>query len=124
MGVNRLAGKHLLPEPQGHTRIALAAVPEGVIVLPLDDVRNLDQLGLELLQADDVGALALEPFLNLRDARANTVDIPGGDLHYRSSPRILIRARQPVKPVGLTGSQAGLVAPPCDARDRGRENAG
>ena len=45
--------------------------------------RDLVGGGLDLLQADDVRALALDPLLDLRLPRADSVDVPGGDLHGR-----------------------------------------
>jgi hypothetical protein len=37
--------------------------------------------GLDFLQADDVRALALDPFLNLRLSRPDAVNVPGGYSH-------------------------------------------
>src|SRR5439155_19070556 len=44
---------------------------------------NLRKLGLQLLQAHDVGLVALHPLAKLRLARADAVDVPGGDFHFR-----------------------------------------
>jgi hypothetical protein len=43
--------------------------------------RQLVDRRLDLLQAQDVGALALEKGLQLGVARADAIDVPGGDLH-------------------------------------------
>ena len=65
--------------------VALAAVPVAPVALEVAERRrDLVGRGLDLLQADDVRALARDPLLDLRLARADAVDVPGGDLHRRS----------------------------------------
>ena len=55
-------------------------MPEGVVLRDLALLGNLAGLGFELLQADHIGPIAREPFAELRLARADAVDVPGGDL--------------------------------------------
>src|SRR5687768_16509036 len=81
MAVHRFRAKQLLAEHERHPGVRLEAVPVRMVVGRLALLGNLTLLGLELLQAHDVGPLALEPLLNLRGTRANAVDVPGGDLH-------------------------------------------
>ena len=50
--------------------------------------RDLLRRRLQFLQANDVGAITLEPVAKLRFARANPIDIPSCDLH---DPMTLIR---------------------------------
>jgi hypothetical protein len=50
-----------------------------VVLVELALLRDLRRLGLQLLQADDVGLIAREPLAELRGARADAVDVPGGD---------------------------------------------
>jgi len=40
----------------------------------------LFRTGFEFLQTDDVRAVARDPFFDLREARPDAVDVPGGDL--------------------------------------------
>ena len=63
-------------------RVALAAVPVAPVALELEEQqRHLVEAGLDLLQADDVGPVALDPVEQLRLPRADAVDVPGRDLH-------------------------------------------
>ena len=65
--------------------VALAAVPVAPVALHLaEGGGHLVGSGLDFLQADDVRALARDPFLDLRVPRPDAVDVPGGDLHELS----------------------------------------
>src|SRR5215813_12039236 len=46
-----------------------------------EGVWHLIRAGLDFLQADDVRAVARDPFLELRVTRPDAVHVPGGDLH-------------------------------------------
>ena len=81
VAVHRWLGKRLLPQLERHPRVAFAAVPEGVIVLSLDDLGHLGHFRLQLLEADHVRAVALQPFLDLGRAGPDAVHIPRGDPH-------------------------------------------
>jgi hypothetical protein len=84
----------------------MQATPEpGLLSVPVAPVpfhlaergRDLIGMRLDLLEADDVGAVPLDPFPKLRLARADAVDVPGGDLHpedirARISDRAISRA--------------------------------
>src|SRR2546425_900202 len=59
-------------------------MPVRVVVIELDLLGNLRRLSLQLLQAHDVRPVALHPFAKLRLARADPVDVPGGDFHFGS----------------------------------------
>src|SRR2546425_738247 len=56
-------------------------MPVDVIVLWAAPCRNLRRLGLQLLQTNDIGSVALEPLAELCLARADSVDIPRSDFH-------------------------------------------
>jgi hypothetical protein len=81
MSVDWRLGEGLFSQLQGDAGVALAAMPEGVIILPLDDFRHLGQLRLQFLETDHVRALTLQPFLDLSGAGADAVHIPRGDFH-------------------------------------------
>jgi len=59
---------------------------------------HLIRCGFELLQANDIRTLLRDPFLDLRLARPDTVDVPGGEFQcdacaaWRSGPGIAISA--------------------------------
>src|SRR6266702_4111961 len=73
--------EQLATKVQRYAGIAAAAVPEGVVIGKLAAVRHLIGARLDLLQAHDVRPVALEPVAELRLARADSVDVPRGDLH-------------------------------------------
>jgi len=74
--------ERVLAHVQRHPGVRAQAVPEHVVVVELALQRDLSELGLQLLQANDVGTLAAgEPVAELRLARPDAVDVPGGDLH-------------------------------------------
>ena len=73
--------QELATNVQRDARIAAAAVPERVVVGELAALRHLIGTGLDLLQAHDVGAVARKPVAELRFPRADSVDVPGSDLH-------------------------------------------
>ena len=82
MRERRALGQTACAHVQRHARVALRAVPVAPVALELAEPdRQLVGRRLDLLQADDVGLLALEPLLQLRLPRADAVDVPGGDLH-------------------------------------------
>ena len=72
----------VLPHQQPDARVALAAVPVRPVALGVGEPqRQLIERRLDLLQAQHVGALALEQVLQLRLAGADAVHVPGGNLH-------------------------------------------
>jgi hypothetical protein len=84
-----IAGKSHAPQlgriafgEDGDAVEALLPVPDGAVPRRLD-VRDRQRFvcAFELLQAGDVGLLTLEPFEEPRQARADSVEIVGGDLH-------------------------------------------
>ena len=81
-GVNepRLILEGFAADVQPDSGIGALAVPVAAVALELaDGRRDLRLRGFNLLEADDIGLLALDPFAELRFARANAVHIPGGD---------------------------------------------
>jgi len=79
---------------QRHAGVPTQAVPVHVVVRELASLRDLPGLGLELLQAYDVGTVAVQPVAELRLARANAVDVPGRDFQVR------LRASVTPSPIG------------------------
>ena len=75
-------GGEPLADMQGDAGIPLGPVPVAPIPFDLAEPdRQLIHGRLDFLQTEDVGLLALEPFLELRLARPDPVDVPRGDLH-------------------------------------------
>ena len=72
-----------LADMQRNARVRAHAVPVHVIVVMAAARGNLVGRRLQLLQAKDVRAVALEPVAELRLPRADAVDVPGGDLQLR-----------------------------------------
>ena len=89
MGVVGIAGKAGLAQlgrfaagEDGDPVEALLAVPDAAVAGRLDVGDRKRLVGaFELLQADDVGRLALQPFEQARQPRADAVDVVGGELH-------------------------------------------
>jgi hypothetical protein len=81
VGEGRPIGDELAADVQSDTRVALASMPAAPVALETEEgSRYLVRRGLDLLQADDVRALALDPVVELRLPRPDAVDVPGGDL--------------------------------------------
>ena len=72
-----------LPHVQRDARIGAQrrAVPIDVICVGLALLGHLLDARLQLLQAEDIGLLALEELAHLRRAGADAVHVPGRDLH-------------------------------------------
>jgi hypothetical protein len=93
MAEGGLLGEAGLGEVEADPRVAAGAVPVAPIAAEVAErLGNLLGLRLDLLKADDVGPLARHPLDRLRLAGANTVHVPGSDLHRalvipRSPPR-------------------------------------
>src|SRR6476660_5277312 len=90
----RTLGNRRLPRVQRDTRISLCPVPVAPVALDLTEPHGqLIHGRLDLLEAQDVGLLPVDELLELRLARANSVDVPGCDLHPSASilfvPRLL-----------------------------------
>src|SRR5581483_1791206 len=85
MAEHRLGRMQFLADVQRHAGVRTHAVPEDVVALNPALLGNLRRLRLQLLQADDVGLVALEPVAELRLPRADAVDVPGGDLQSSST---------------------------------------
>src|SRR5688572_25384250 len=69
---------------QRNARVALKAVPIRVIVRQLALRWNLGRFGPQFLKAQDVGAVALDPFAELCRAGTNSVHVPCSDSHIYS----------------------------------------
>src|SRR5258708_16885526 len=80
-----------LADVKRHAGVGAKHVPVGAVVLELDLLGNLRGFRLQLLQAHDVGTLALHPLAKLSLARADAVDVPGGDFHFRRVPKEIPR---------------------------------
>jgi hypothetical protein len=79
----RLVGKCVAPDVEPHARVSALAVPVTAISLQLAKRRRYLSHGrFELLQADHVRPLALDPFKNLSLARTDPVDVPSGDFQH------------------------------------------
>src|SRR5215471_3897318 len=66
---------------QRYAGIAAGSVPERVIISELAAVGHLIGPRLDLMQAYDIRTVSLQPVAELRLARTDAVDVPGGDLH-------------------------------------------
>ena len=75
-------------------------MPVHVVVGVAAALGYLAGLGLQLLEADDVGAITVEPFAQLRFASANAVDVPGSDLHESRKAGGRFRASVNPSPIG------------------------
>src|ERR1043166_2352510 len=75
------------PDVQGHARAAARAVPVARISFARTGLRDLFGLRLDLLQADHIGLFAAHELHELLVPRADSVHVPGGNLH---GPRIVI----------------------------------
>jgi hypothetical protein len=65
--------------------VRLLAVPVAPVAVHAEEGGgNLIRGGFDFLQADDVRAVARDPFVDLRVARPDAVDVPGGDLQNRA----------------------------------------
>ena len=79
---HRRQRRDVLADKQRHARIAAGPVPVAPVPLGLvQHRRQLVGLGLDLLQADDVRAVAGDPVDHLRVSCADAVDVPGRDSH-------------------------------------------
>src|SRR5664279_673030 len=91
--------ERLPSEKQPDARVTLVSVPVRRVALGRDEgERKLLGRGLQLLQAENVGPLALEPLHDLQLPRPDSVHVPGDDLHRvspRTSLRTAARAREP-----------------------------
>ncbi len=66
----------------GRARVAFAAVPITPVALHLTQCRwHLVGISLDLLQADDIRTLALNPLLDLALTRPDPIDVPGRELN-------------------------------------------
>src|ERR1700749_1837959 len=82
MTEGRPLGRERLADVNGDARIRSGAVPVAPVNLHLAEGGwHLIRCGFELLQADDIRTLLRDPFLDLRLARPDTVDVPGGEFH-------------------------------------------
>src|SRR5205814_2564967 len=79
----RPARKRALAQVQGDARVAFVPVPEAPVPRKVAERdRNVLRRGLDLLEADDVGRLALDPFQDFGRPGADPVHVPGGDLQH------------------------------------------
>src|SRR5262249_18227554 len=80
MGKNRLVSKSVAAQMQANAGIGARAMPVAAIALHLaKSRRHLGDSRFDLLQANYVGLLALDPFEQLRLARADTVNVPSSN---------------------------------------------
>src|SRR5437588_1247188 len=82
MNEQRLLGRDFLADVKTDARVAFAAVPIAPVPLHLTQCRwHLVGLRLDLLQADDIRTLALDPLLALALTGPDPTDIPGRELN-------------------------------------------
>src|SRR2546427_13123836 len=74
-------------------------MPVVVIVRDATLGGDLRRGGLQLLQADDVGPIALQPLAQLRGAGANAVHVPGRDFHVGMISPLTRRGRPRTIPI-------------------------
>ena len=80
MAEERLLRERVAPDVEAHAGIGARAMPVTAISLQFAErCRHLRHRRFELLQANHVRPLALDPFENLGLARTDPVDVPGGD---------------------------------------------
>ena len=79
-GIERV---QILAHVERHARVSLQRVPIHVIIFDLAFGGDLRRRGLQLLEAHDVGPIALQPLAQLSGARANAIDVPRRDFHVR-----------------------------------------
>src|SRR5712692_6558453 len=101
MAERGLGVEQALPDVQGHAGVGAKAVPISVVVPELDLLGNLRGLRLQLLQAHHVRVVALHPLAQLHLARADAVDVPGGDFHRGGSAGYVF-SRYPVLKIHAT----------------------
>src|SRR5204863_9347637 len=78
---HRIDGKVTLADVQGYAGVALEGVPVRMVLVERALGRDLGGGCLELLEADPVRPIALQPLAQLRGAGPNAVDVPGRDFH-------------------------------------------
>ena len=78
---HRIDGKEILADVQGNAGVALEGVPVRMVLVEPALGRDLGGGCLELLEADHVRPIALQPLAQLRGAGPNAVDVPGRDFH-------------------------------------------
>src|SRR4030095_14730887 len=90
MGEGRSVRTAGLADVEGHTRVALAAMPVIPVALHLEeDGGNLIGRGFDFLEADDVRALTRHPVLDFRVTCPDAVDVPGRDpSDWRAQPAV------------------------------------
>src|SRR4029077_19149039 len=85
----RSLGEDLAPQVEADARVAAGAVPVAPVAVELAELLGeLGGRGFDLLQADDVRPVALQPFEELRGAGADAVDVPGSDGQSHEVPMI------------------------------------
>src|SRR6266576_2573768 len=115
---HRIDGEEVLADVERHTGIPLERMPVGVVVRHAALGRDLRGGRFQLLQADDVRAIALQPLAHLCRASPDPVHVPGRDFHARmiipltaGGPSVYYQ--QVMKPSGynLTATFAALADP-------------
>jgi len=82
MNEQRPLGRDFLADVKTDARVAFAAVPTAPVPLHLTQCGwHLVGLRLDLLQADDIRTLALDPLLDLALTRPDPIDVPGRELN-------------------------------------------
>jgi hypothetical protein len=63
--------------------VAFAAVPVAPVAVETEEcLGDLFGCGFDFLQADDVGAITLDPLLDLSVTRPDAVNVPGGEFNF------------------------------------------
>src|SRR5918992_1824778 len=87
MAEERLRRESVAPDVQANAGVGARAMPVASISLKFAErCRYLRHSRFQLLQANDIRALALDPLENLSLAGADPIDIPGGDFQHVPSP--------------------------------------
>src|SRR5690606_11228214 len=73
--------RQVLADHERDARVRLEAVPVRVVVVVPALLRDLVGLRLQLLEAHDVRSVTLEPLADLRGPCADSIHVPGSDLH-------------------------------------------
>src|SRR5690349_21715862 len=95
MAEKRLRAEGVAPDVQPDSGVSALAVPVAAVARQFAKrSRHLSHGGFELLKADYVRPFAFDPFDDLAAARANAVDVPGGDFQHG---RIIGKRRSKVK---------------------------
>src|SRR6185503_20757393 len=85
MAEDGIDGEQVFANMERYAGVTLPAVPVHVVIVELALRWDLRGFSLQFLQADDVRAVALQPFTELCRPRTNAVNVPGSDFHAEYS---------------------------------------